>query len=71
MSDVEKNTIPIASSSSTDVKIIPSGAADEALNFLRAEDVSGSVVDLDEKALVRKIDWMVMPVDRSALYSFA
>ena len=36
---------------------------DEALKFLRNETHEGVVVDLeDEKRLVRKIDWMIVPL---------
>jgi hypothetical protein len=34
--------------------------ADAALQFLRAE--AGDAADVDQKALLRKIDWMVMPL---------
>ena len=37
---------------------------DKALEFLRFndEDEQGTVVAIDEKALVRKIDWMIVPI---------
>lgn len=46
-----------------DVKsgIVQDGKADAALDFLRAEDNLGAT-EVDEKALVRKIDWMIMPL---------
>lgn len=46
-----------------DVKngIIQDGKADAALDFLRAEDTH-DVTEVNEKALVRKIDWMIMPL---------
>ena len=37
MLDIEKNTTPIADVNSAEVKSLHSGAADETLNFLRAE----------------------------------
>ena len=40
---------------------LPAGNADAALEFLRAEDTA-VVIELNEKALVRKIDWMIMPL---------
>ncbi|KAJ6110629.1 hypothetical protein N7486_002864 [Penicillium sp. IBT 16267x] len=40
---------------------LSAGKADAALEFLHRED-HGVVVDVDEKALVRKIDWMIMPL---------
>lgn len=38
--------------------------ADKALEFLRfnEEGEEGIVVAIDEKALVRKIDWMIVPI---------
>lgn len=35
---------------------------DEALKFLAAESTAGELSDVDEKALVRKIDWMILPL---------
>lgn len=35
---------------------------DEALTFLRKEEVGDEGEYVDEKALIRKIDWMVMPL---------
>ncbi|KAJ5120463.1 MFS general substrate transporter [Penicillium bovifimosum] len=36
--------------------------SDEALNFLRKQEVGDESQYVDEKALLRKIDWMVMPL---------
>ena len=41
--------------------IIATGKADAALEFLRTEDIA-VITEVDEKALVRKIDWMIMPL---------
>ena len=35
---------------------------DKALEFLRAEEVGDEIEFVNEKQLVRKIDWMVMPL---------
>jgi hypothetical protein len=35
---------------------------DKALEFLRGEAEIGEGEDVDEKALVRKIDWMIVPL---------
>lgn len=35
---------------------------DEALKFLAAESIAGELSDIDEKALVRKIDLMILPL---------
>ena len=37
------------------------GKADAALEFLHGED-NAVAIEISEKALVRKIDWMVMPL---------
>lgn len=36
--------------------------ADKALEFLRTEAEVGEGEDVDEKRLVRKIDWMIVPM---------
>ena len=41
--------------------LIATGKVDAALEFLRTEDVA-VITEVDEKALVRKIDWMIMPL---------
>jgi hypothetical protein len=46
---------------SVDVKNVPTGKADAALEFLRDEDIAVAT-EVNEKALVRKIDWMIMPL---------
>ena len=35
---------------------------DKALDFLRAAAAEGEGEDIDEKRLVRKIDWMIVPL---------
>ncbi|KAJ5439212.1 uncharacterized protein N7458_010210 [Penicillium daleae] len=40
---------------------LPDGKADAAFEFLRDEDIA-IAVEINEKALVRKIDWMIMPL---------
>jgi hypothetical protein len=44
-----------------DVKNLPSGKVDAALEFLRDEDTAVAT-EVHEKTLVRKIDWMIMPL---------
>lgn len=41
--------------------LISTGNADAALDFLRSEDLA-EISEVNEKALVRKIDWMIMPL---------
>lgn len=55
--------IPVATAS-VDVEsknALAAGKADAALEFLHKED-NGVSVNIDEKLLVRKIDWMIMPL---------
>jgi len=55
--------IPVATAS-VDVEsktALAAGKADAALEFLHRED-NAAFVDVDEKGLVRKIDWMIMPL---------
>lgn len=40
---------------------LSAGKADAALDFLRTEDTA-LLSEVDEKKLVRKIDWMIMPL---------
>ncbi|KAJ5174959.1 uncharacterized protein N7482_000836 [Penicillium canariense] len=40
---------------------LPEGKADAALEFL-CDEGTGSAVEVNEKTLVRKIDWMIMPL---------
>lgn len=63
---LEGQTSPVTTTSNVvnvEAKVGPwsSGKADAALEFLSAEGTV-SVSDIDEKNLVRKIDWMIMPL---------
>lgn len=58
MEDIEKSKSPENESAE---KLAPIAGADEALMFLRREE-HGIIVNIDEKQLLRKIDWMIMPV---------
>jgi len=40
----------------------PSKDGDEALHFLKNQHDVGALTPEDEKKLVRKIDWMIMPL---------
>lgn len=60
MTDIEKTRSPEVENA--EKSVAPIAGADAALQFLRREEVDGTIVDIDEKTLVRKIDWMVMPV---------
>ena len=46
-----------------DGKSIDSKRVDEALHFLDHNNVSeGSLTEVDDKKLMRKVDWMLMPL---------
>lgn len=63
--DIEKKASPSISTNGCDVEAtqgaLPSGKVDAALEFLRKEGTA-EMSELDEKKLVRKIDWMIMPL---------
>ena len=49
-------------------KILASKDVDEALKFMRDHDVEGAIDDIDDKKLMRKVDWMVMVQSPSSYY---
>jgi hypothetical protein len=53
-SDIEIGSVVIADE--------PSKDGDEALRFLKNQHDVGELTAEDEKKLVRKIDWMIMPL---------
>jgi len=59
----EKHTQSVSGTVDIETKngMIATGKADAALEFLRTEDIA-VITEVDEKALVRKIDWMIMPL---------
>lgn len=58
----EKGEKPISPSAIENQALTTPAAADAALDFLRGEIGTGTVAEVDEKALLRKIDWMIMPL---------
>ena len=48
--------------------IVDSTDVDDALRFLKAEAVEGSLEAINEKSFVRKIDWFIMPMLFSVYY---
>jgi hypothetical protein len=60
MSDIEKSITPspVPSVSKGDYSVVE---ADKALDFLRHQATTGTSVEIDEKVLLRKIDWMIVP----------
>jgi hypothetical protein len=61
ISDIEKTASPAPSENHHPEKAI-SADADLALRFLRQDDDHTAAISISEKALLRKIDWMIMPV---------
>ena len=49
-------------------KFIDYQDVDAALGFLRANAASGQAVDINEKKLMRKVDWMIMPLMFACYY---
>ena len=64
MADIEKAPSAPSSEHAPERGITTDANADAALDFLRRDDEHGdvSLSTIDEKALLRKIDWTVMPV---------
>lgn len=60
--DIEASAERNFSINAGDVKAITPEGVDEALNFLNADHGAASFEDVDEKVLLRKIDWILMPL---------
>ena len=61
--DIEEAKVPTTSNTdSHDEKLISYEDADVALGFLREHASSGEIDDVDDKKLMRKVDWMIMPL---------
>lgn len=59
MSDMEKTISPELAP--MDKKAVNASEDDKALAFLREQHATGTVVEINEKALLRKIDYMIVP----------
>jgi hypothetical protein len=66
--DIEVQTSTIARTESVDEKVIASKDVDEALQFLHANAATAHLTEIDEKRLMRKVDWMIMPLMFSVYY---
>lgn len=53
-SDIEVGSVGVVDDTSKD--------GDEALRFLKNQHAVGEMTEEDERKLVRKIDWMIMPL---------
>lgn len=66
--DIEVQTATIPRSGSVDEKFIAAKDVDEALQFLHANAATAHLTDIDEKRLMRKVDWMIMPLMFAVYY---
>jgi hypothetical protein len=53
-SDLEVGSVAVLEETSKD--------GDEALRFLKSQHAVGEMTEEEEKKLIRKIDWMIMPL---------
>ncbi|KIW31642.1 hypothetical protein, variant [Cladophialophora immunda] len=66
--DIETHQTRVTSVESIDEKLVDYRDVDAALGFLRANAQAGQAVDIDEKKLMRKVDWMIMPLMFACYY---
>jgi hypothetical protein len=66
--DIETQQTAVTSVESSDAKFIDYQDADAALGFLRENSTPGQTIEIDEKKLMRKVDWMVMPLMFACYY---
>ncbi|OAG42372.1 hypothetical protein AYO21_03248 [Fonsecaea monophora] len=66
--DIETHQTRVTSVESIDEKLVDYRDVDAALGFLRANAQAGQVIDIDEKKLMRKVDWMIMPLMFACYY---
>ena len=57
--DIERT---ISVSAGSEKKIVEARDVDEALKYLEAAGDNINLEDVDEKKLMRKVDWMLMPL---------
>jgi hypothetical protein len=69
MKQMTETTMPIAPQTSIEKLTVSTSQVDSALRFLHSEEASTEhiITAVNERALVRKIDWMIMPL-MSAVY---
>lgn len=66
--DIEVQRATISRSGSVNEKFIAAKDVDEALQFLHANAATAQLTDIDEKKLMRKVDWMIMPLMFAVYY---
>lgn len=60
--DIEASATRTASLEVMEGKSFAAEDVDEALKFLNSDHGTANFEEVDEKALLRKIDWMLMPL---------
>lgn len=66
--DIEVQTATVARAESIDEKFVGAKDVDEALQFLHAHAATAQLTEIDEKKLMRKVDWMIMPLMFAVYY---
>ncbi|KAK5051549.1 hypothetical protein LTR84_003201 [Exophiala bonariae] len=66
--DIEVQTATVARAESVDEKFVGAKDVDEALQFLHAHAATAQLTEINEKKLMRKVDWMIMPLMFSVYY---
>ncbi|KIX95322.1 uncharacterized protein Z520_08839 [Fonsecaea multimorphosa CBS 102226] len=66
--DIETHQTTLTAVESINEKLVDYRDVDAALGFLRANAQPGQAVDIDEKKLMRKVDWMIMPLMFACYY---
>lgn len=72
MEDIAQHTgidaSKMANTETNDEKAMLITDADDALQFLRQHEATGEVVTIDDKKLMRRVDWLLMPLMFSVYY---
>ena len=66
--NIHNETVRVEDAESHDEKTVLATDVDEALLFLRQHAESGEVTTIDDKKLMRKVDWLLMPLMFSCYY---
>lgn len=66
--DIEVQPTRVTTIDTDNEKLIDYRDVDAALKFLRSNAAVGESVEIDEKKLMRKVDWMMMPLMFACYY---
>ena len=67
--NVQADVLQVHDPECQEKKTLLTGDVDEALLFLKQEPaIAGEVTTIDDKKLLRKIDWLLMPLTFSVYY---